>query len=124
MKCYTFDGYSVREINDVPVNNYGLFNNEIVSYKLYNHQQTSLVIDTLEEALPLLFTPTKVVVYLVCIIISLQFKIGGIPIHQVQFDEQYQRNPKVNEYLHYYNEKRILEKLGHLTPKDYGAIAA
>lgn len=28
-----------------------LYNNEIVSYKLYNHQQTPLVIDTLKEAL-------------------------------------------------------------------------
>ena len=28
-----------------------LYNNEIVAYKLYNHQQTSLVIDTIEEAL-------------------------------------------------------------------------
>ena len=28
-----------------------LFNNEIVAYKLYNHQQTPLVMDTLHEAL-------------------------------------------------------------------------
>ena len=28
-----------------------LYNNEIVAYKLYNHQQTPLVIDTLKEAL-------------------------------------------------------------------------
>lgn len=28
-----------------------LYNNEIVAYKLYNHQQNPLVIDTLEEAL-------------------------------------------------------------------------
>ncbi|MRH41214.1 IS3 family transposase [Aquibacillus halophilus] len=28
-----------------------LYNNEIIAYKLYNHQQTPLVIDTLEEAL-------------------------------------------------------------------------
>lgn len=28
-----------------------LFNNEIVAYKLYNHQQTPLVIDTLKAAL-------------------------------------------------------------------------
>ncbi|WP_336798799.1 DDE-type integrase/transposase/recombinase, partial [Exiguobacterium acetylicum] len=28
-----------------------LFNNEIVAYKLYEHQQTSLVIDTLKIAL-------------------------------------------------------------------------
>lgn len=28
-----------------------LYNNEIVTYKLYNHQQTPLVMDTLREAL-------------------------------------------------------------------------
>ena len=34
-----------------------LFNNEIVAYKLYDHQQTPLVIDTLKEALAILNHP-------------------------------------------------------------------
>ncbi|WP_425427768.1 integrase core domain-containing protein [Alkalibacterium olivapovliticus] len=28
---------------------------------------------------------------------------------------------KVNDYMSYYNEERILEKLGYLTPKELGA---
>ena len=31
---------------------------------------------------------------------------------------------KVNAYIRYYNEDRILEKLGYLTPKEFGAQAA
>ena len=31
---------------------------------------------------------------------------------------------KVDEYIRYYNEDRILEKLGYLTPKEFGAQAA
>jgi transposase InsO family protein len=31
---------------------------------------------------------------------------------------------KVDEYIRYYNEDRILEKLGYLTPKEFGVQAA
>lgn len=31
---------------------------------------------------------------------------------------------KVTEYIRYHNEDRILEKLGYLSPKEYGAQAA
>lgn len=40
-----------------------LYNNEIVAYKLYNHQQTPLVIDTLEEALDNRNHPEGVIVH-------------------------------------------------------------
>ena len=40
-----------------------LFNNEIVAYKLYNHQQTSLVIDTLKAALVARNNPEGVIIH-------------------------------------------------------------
>lgn len=40
-----------------------LFNNQIVAYKLYTHQQTSLVIDTLHEALQRRGNPRGVIVH-------------------------------------------------------------
>lgn len=40
-----------------------LYNNEIVAYKLYDHQQTSLVLDTLETALEARGNPTGVILH-------------------------------------------------------------
>ncbi|MCD8501685.1 MAG: IS3 family transposase [Bacillaceae bacterium] len=40
-----------------------LFNNQIVAYKLYTHQQTSLVIDTLNEALEKRGNPDGVIIH-------------------------------------------------------------
>ena len=40
-----------------------LYNNEIVAYKLYNHQQTPLVVDTLEEALIKRNNPKGIIVH-------------------------------------------------------------
>lgn len=40
-----------------------LYNNEIVAYKLYDHQQTSLVLDTLEAALEARGNPTGVILH-------------------------------------------------------------
>lgn len=40
-----------------------LFNNEIVAYQLYDHQQTALVIDTLKEALEVRGNPEGVIVH-------------------------------------------------------------
>jgi putative transposase len=31
---------------------------------------------------------------------------------------------KVENYLRYYNEERIQEKVGYLAPKEFGAVAA
>lgn len=40
-----------------------LFNNEVVAYKLYDHQQTPLVMDTLKEALIVRGNPVGVIVH-------------------------------------------------------------
>ena len=40
-----------------------LYNNQIVSYKLYTHQQTLLVIDTLKEALEARGNPKEVIIH-------------------------------------------------------------
>ena len=40
-----------------------LFNNEIVAYKLYNHQQTPLIIDTLKAALKVRNNPEGVIIH-------------------------------------------------------------
>lgn len=40
-----------------------LYNNEIVAYKLYDHQQTPLVIDTLKDALELRGNPNGVIIH-------------------------------------------------------------
>lgn len=40
-----------------------LFNNEIVAYKLYDNQQTSLVMDTLKEALRVRNHPEGVMIH-------------------------------------------------------------
>ncbi|WP_081742138.1 IS3 family transposase [Mesobacillus boroniphilus] len=40
-----------------------LFNNEIVAYKMYDHQQTTLVIDTLKEALEMRGNPEGVIIH-------------------------------------------------------------
>ncbi len=40
-----------------------LYNNEIIAYKVYNHQQTPLVIDTLEEALDKRHQPEGVIIH-------------------------------------------------------------
>ncbi|WP_366141294.1 DDE-type integrase/transposase/recombinase [uncultured Rossellomorea sp.] len=40
-----------------------LFNNEIVAYKLYTHQQVPLVIDTLSEALEIRGNPKGVIIH-------------------------------------------------------------
>ena len=40
-----------------------LYNNQIVSYKLYAHQQTPLVIDTLKEALEARGNPEGVIIH-------------------------------------------------------------
>lgn len=40
-----------------------LYNNEIVAYKIYNHQQTTLVIDTLQDALDKRNQPEGVIIH-------------------------------------------------------------
>ncbi len=135
-----------------------LFNNEIVAYKLYDHQQTPLLIDTLKEALAVRNQPEGVIIhsdqgsvytsyaYQACIkendLVSSMSRRGNCwdnavieSLHSNLKSEEFQhvkfnslRNQdaidRVITYLNYYNEERIQEKLGYLTPVEYGVVAA
>ena len=135
-----------------------LFNNEIVAFKMYDHQQTPLVVDTLKDALELRGNPEGVIIHsdqgsvytsyayqelikkshLVssmsrrgncwdnAVIESFHSTIKSEEFQYVKFNsmQNIQVVEKVDEYIRYYNEDRILEKLGYLTPKEFGAQAA
>lgn len=135
-----------------------LYNNEIVAYKLYNHQRTPLVIDTLEEALHNRNHPEGVIVhsdqgsvYTSYVfqnhlkknhLISSMSRRGNCwdnavieSFHSSLKTEEFQYirfnslsnlavTSKIHEYMHHYNEERIQEKLGYLTPKEFGVKAA
>ncbi|OJF95702.1 transposase [Alkalibacterium sp. 20] len=135
-----------------------LFNNEIVAYKMYDHQQTQLIIDTLKEALELRGNPEGVIIHsdqgsvytsyayqdlvkeshLVssmsrrgncwdnAVIESFHSNIKSEEFQYVKFNSLHNINvvERMDEYMRYYNEDRILEKLGYLTPKEFGAQAA
>lgn len=130
-----------------------LYNNEIVSYKLYNHQQTSLVIDTLNEALKLRKYPEGVIIHsdqgsvyssyayqnsvkennLVssmsrrgncwdnAVIESFHSSLKSEEFQYVKFNslEMSEVIKRVHEYMFYYNNKRVQEKLGYLTPIEF-----
>src|SRR5690606_29092827 len=135
-----------------------LYNNEIVAYKLYDHQQTPLVIDTLNEALELRDYPEGTIIHsdqgsvytsyayqeLIkekqgvssmsrrgncwdnAVIESFHSNIKSEEFQYTKFNslDNLQVVEKVKEYMRYYNEDRILEKLGYLAPKEFGAQAA
>jgi putative transposase len=135
-----------------------LYNNEIVAYKLYNHQQTPLVIDTLEEALNKRNHPEGIIVHSDqgSVYTSYAFQNYVKEHHLISsmsrrgncWDnaviESFHSNlkteeflyckfnslvnlivvKKIDEYMHHYNEERIQEKLGYLTPKEFGVMAA
>ncbi len=135
-----------------------LYNNEIVAYKLYHHQQTPLVIDTLEEALNKRKSPEGVIIHSDqgSVYTSYAFQHYGKKHHMISsmsrrgncWDnaviESFHSNlkteefqyckfnslnnlkvaSKIDEYIEHYNKERIQEKLGYLTPKEFGAMAA
>lgn len=135
-----------------------LYNNEIVAYKLYDHQQTPLVIDTLKVVLELRGYPEEIILHsnqgsvytsyayqnLIkekhavssmsrrgncwnnAVIESFHSNIKSEEFQYIKFNSlnNLQVIEKVKEYIRYYNEDRILEKLGYLTPKEFGAQAA
>jgi putative transposase len=135
-----------------------LYNNEIVAYKLYNHQQTPLVIDTLVEALNNRKHPEGVIVhsdqgsvYTSYVfqnhlkknhLISSMSRRGNCwdnavieSFHSNIKTEEFQYCKfnsisnldvvsKIDIYIYHYNEERIQEKLGYLTPKEFGNKAA
>jgi len=135
-----------------------LFSNEIVAYKLYDHQQTSLVIDTLEEALINREYPEGIILHSDqgSVYTSYAYQnyakknhlinsmsrrgncwdnAGIESFHSSLKSEEFQYIKfnslanltvvaKVDEYIRHYNEERIQEKLGYLTPKEFGVVAA
>jgi len=135
-----------------------LFNNEIVAYKLYAHQQTSLVIDTLKIALENRNYPEGVILHSDqgsvytsyafqefvkrnhltssmsrrgncwdnAVIESFHSNLKSEEFQYVKFNSlrDHEVSERVTNYLNYYNEERIQEKLGYLTPKKYGVQAA
>lgn len=135
-----------------------LYNNEIIAYKLYNHQQTPLVIDTLEEALNKRNNPEGIIIHtdqgsvytsytyqnylnkyhLVssmsrrgncwdnAVIESFHSNLKTEEFQYYKFNSLTNLNviSKINDYMYHYNEDRIQEKLGYLTPKEFGMIAA
>ncbi len=71
---FTASGPNQKWVTDITYIQYGsttkylstiidLFNNEIVAYKLYEHQQTPLVIDTLKKALECRNNPEGVIIH-------------------------------------------------------------
>ncbi|WP_168413002.1 IS3 family transposase [Bacillus salacetis] len=166
---FTASGPNQKWVTDITYIQYGsstmylstimdLFNNEIVAYKMYDHQQTPLVIDTLKEALEMRGNPEGVIIHsdqgsvytsyayqklvkkshLVssmsrrgncwdnAVIESFHSNIKSEEFQYVKFNSipNIQVVEKINEYMRYYNQDRILEKLGYLTPKEFGAQAA
>lgn len=135
-----------------------LFNNEIVAYKIYDHQQTPLVVDTLNEALITRGNPEGVIVhsdqgsvytsYVYQEFLKQNHLVGSMSrrgncwdnaviesFHSNLKTEEFQyikfnsiSNVRVTEmvdaYIQHYNEERIQEKLGYLTPKEFGVLAA
>ncbi len=135
-----------------------LYNNEIVAYKLYNHQRTPLVIDTLKDALTKRKNPEGVIIHSDqgSVYTSYDFQNYAKKHHLISsmsrrgncWDnaviESFHSNlkteefqyckfnslanllivSKIDEYMYYYNEERIQEKLDYLTPKEFGIKAA
>ncbi|MFC5612674.1 IS3 family transposase [Metabacillus niabensis] len=135
-----------------------LYNNQIVSYKLYTHQQTPLVIDTLKEALEARGNPKGVIIHsdqgsvytsysyqkfvkeknLVssmsrrgncwdnAVIESFHSNLKSEEFQYVKFNSMSLEKVRehVDQYMKYYNEERIQEKLGYHTPIEFGNMAA
>ncbi|MFJ8064159.1 IS3 family transposase [Psychrobacillus sp. NPDC096426] len=135
-----------------------LYNNEIVTYKLYNHQQTPLVMDTLRDALIARGNPQGVIVHsdqgsvytsyayqdalkgnhLVrsmsrrgncwdnAVIESFHSSLKAEEFDLTKFNSLSNVSvvQRIHEYIRHYNGERIQEKLGYLTPKEFGIAAA
>ncbi|WP_369814213.1 DDE-type integrase/transposase/recombinase [Exiguobacterium sp. Leaf196] len=129
-----------------------------MAYKLYEHQQTPLVIDTLKIALENRNYPEGVILHsdqgsvytsyafqkfvksnhLIsrmsrrgncwdnAVIESFHSNLKSEEFQYVKFNSlrDHEVSERVINYLNYYNEERIQEKLGYLTPKRYGVLAA
>ena len=166
---FTATGPNQKWVTDITYIQYGsttlylstildLFNNEIVAYKLYDHQQTPLVIDTLEDALQSRGNSEGIIIHsdqgsvytsyayqdfvkqnhLVssmsrrgncwdnAVIESFHSNLKSEDFQYTKFNSISNIDvvKKVDDYLRHYNEERIQEKLGYLTPREYGIAAA
>lgn len=135
-----------------------LFNNQIVAYKLYTHQQVPLVNDTLNEALEKRGHPKGVMIHsdqgsvyssyayqkrmkekhLIssmsrrgncwdnAVIESFHSNLKSEEFQYVKFNSLSLEAVKerIDQYMKYYNEERIQEKLGYHTPMEFGEMAA
>ncbi|NMO79544.1 IS3 family transposase [Niallia alba] len=137
-----------------------LFNIQIVAYRLYPHQQTSLVMDTLNEALAKRGNPEGVIIHsdqgsvyasqtyayqnrikeknLVssmsrrgncwgnAVIESFHSNLKSEEFQYVKFHSLSLKEvtERVDQFMRYYNEERIQEKLGYYTPIEFGNMAA
>lgn len=135
-----------------------LYNNEVVAYKLYDHQQTPLVIDVLKEALKARNNPEGVIVhsdqgsvytsYAYQNLLKENNLVGSMSrrgncwdnaviesFHSNLKSEEFQYvkhnsisleevRERIDNYMKYYNEDRIQEKLGYLAPKEFSRQAA
>ncbi len=135
-----------------------LYNNEIVAYKSYPHQQTPLIIDTLEEALNKRNYPEGIIphsdqgsVYTSytfqdyvnehhlissmsrrgncwdnAVIESFHSNLKTEEFQYCKFNSLTNFNvvKKIDNYMYHYNEGKIQENLGYLTPKESGNKAA
>ncbi len=135
-----------------------LYNNEVVAYKLYDHQQTPLVMDVLKKALKVRNFPKGVIVhsdqgsvytsYAYQNFIKEKDLVGSMSRRGNCWDnaviESFHSNLKTEEFqntkfnslsneevrkridlsIKYYNEVRIQEKLGYLTPKEFSRQVA
>ncbi len=131
-----------------------LFNNEIVAYRIYDHQQTSLVMDVLKAALEARNYPKGVLVHSDQGSVYTSYAYQNLledmdckasmsrrgncwdnavieSFHSNIKTEEFQRvkhhsltnettRLRVMKYMKEYNEERIQEKLGYLTPLEYG----
>lgn len=135
-----------------------LYNNEIVAAKLYDHQQTPLVLDTLKAALDSRGHPEGVIIhsdqgsvytsYAYQAYVTAHHLVSSMSRRGNCWDnaviESFHSNLKsegfiytrhnslsdvetmsrVTQYLKYYNAERIQEKLGYLSPIDFGGKIA
>ncbi|QKS71614.1 IS3 family transposase [Paenalkalicoccus suaedae] len=135
-----------------------LFNNQIVAYKLYTHQQIPLVMDTLTDALEKRGHPTGVMIHsdqgsvyssyayqnlmkekhLIssmsrrgncwdnAVIESFHSNLKSEEFQYVKFNSLSMEAVKerIDQFMKYYNEERIQEKLGYHTPIEFGEMAA
>ena len=150
--------YPIREYDLYLATILDLFNNEVVAYKLYDNQQTPLVMDVLKAALKVRNFPEGVIVhsdqgsvytsYAYQNYVKEMNLVGSMSrrgncwdnaviesFHAILKTEEFQYvkfnslpleevRKRVEEYLLYYNEERIQEKLDYLTPKEFGHRAA